>query len=232
MVKPQAQTPTHFSASSNPPSAIKRKKFEDEDLSGPSSKKQRTRVSFSCGKTDQDLSARLARLEHIIEMALPQYCIPASFRSPANASTSQQRSISDGDDDSPSQNEDQDPSGGSFQSGKWYGKSALGSVAPGSVLEQLQNMGVSNEDGDKNSSRHPLDLKNFDITQIPPHTHVSVNGEGQTLIGEDLEPSAADNLKSLVQECGVSPHKISELLQELPPARLSDVLIDYYFSSM
>lgn len=48
----------------------------------------------------------------------------------------------------------------------------------------------------------------------------------------DLEPSAADNLKSLVQECGVSPHKISELLQELPPVRVSDVLIDYYFSSM
>lgn len=48
----------------------------------------------------------------------------------------------------------------------------------------------------------------------------------------DLEPSAADNLKSLVQECGVSPHKISELLQELPPVRVSDVLIDFYFSTM
>jgi len=48
----------------------------------------------------------------------------------------------------------------------------------------------------------------------------------------DLEPSAADNLKSLVQECGVSPHKFSELLQELPPVRVSDVLIEYYFSSM
>jgi hypothetical protein len=51
-------------------------------------------------------------------------------------------------------------------------------------------------------------------------------------IEEDLEPSAADNLKSLVQECGVSPHKISELLQELPPQRVSDVLINYYFVSM
>jgi hypothetical protein len=48
----------------------------------------------------------------------------------------------------------------------------------------------------------------------------------------DLEPSAADNLKSLVQDCGVSPHKLSELLQELPPQRFSDVLIDYYFSQM
>jgi len=52
------------------------------------------------------------------------------------------------------------------------------------------------------------------------------------IVGDDLEPSAADNLKSLVQECGVSPHKISELLQELPPVQVSDALIDYYFLSM
>lgn len=51
-------------------------------------------------------------------------------------------------------------------------------------------------------------------------------------LGEDLEPSAADNLKTLFQECGVSPNKISELLQELPPSRVSDVLIDFYFTTM
>lgn len=51
-------------------------------------------------------------------------------------------------------------------------------------------------------------------------------------LDDDLEPSAADNLKSLVQECGVSPHKISELLQELPPQRVSGVLVDHYFTSM
>jgi len=51
-------------------------------------------------------------------------------------------------------------------------------------------------------------------------------------IGGDVEPSAADNLKSLVQECGVSPHKISELLREIPPLRVSDALIDFYFSTM
>ncbi len=52
------------------------------------------------------------------------------------------------------------------------------------------------------------------------------------IVDRDLEPSAAENLKSLVQDCGVSPHKLSELLQELPPQRFSDVLIDYYFSQM
>lgn len=51
-------------------------------------------------------------------------------------------------------------------------------------------------------------------------------------VRQDSEPSAVDNLKSLVQECGVSPHKISELLQELPPQRFSDVLIDHYFAAM
>ena len=48
----------------------------------------------------------------------------------------------------------------------------------------------------------------------------------------DLETSAAEKFKLLVQECGVPAHKISELMQELPPARMSDVLIDYYFSTM
>lgn len=52
------------------------------------------------------------------------------------------------------------------------------------------------------------------------------------IIDAQAEPSPADNLKNLVQECGVSPHKISELLQELPPSRISDVLIDFYFDSM
>ena len=51
-------------------------------------------------------------------------------------------------------------------------------------------------------------------------------------VGDDSESSAADNMKSLIQECGVSPHKMSELLQELPPQRVSDVLLDYYFTTL
>lgn len=41
------------------------------------------------------------------------------------------------EDDSISQTEEQEPNGGSFQSGKWYGNSASGSIAPGTVLEQV-----------------------------------------------------------------------------------------------
>jgi hypothetical protein len=61
-------------------------------------------------------------------------------------------------------------------------------------------------------------------------------GLPQTLEGPssslDLERTPADNLKNLVLECGVSPQLVSELLQELPPQRMSDVLIEYYFTSM
>jgi hypothetical protein len=46
------------------------------------------------------------------------------------------------------------------------------------------------------------------------------------------EPSPSDNLKSLVQECGVAPHKLPELVQELPPKALCEVLVDYYFTSI
>lgn len=47
-----------------------------------------------------------------------------------------------------------------------------------------------------------------------------------------VEPSPADKLKALVQECGVPPHKLPELLQEIPPRNLSDKLIDFYFGSV
>jgi hypothetical protein len=47
-----------------------------------------------------------------------------------------------------------------------------------------------------------------------------------------FERSAADNMKHLVQDYGVSPHKIAELLHELPPPRFSAALVDFYFSSM
>jgi len=46
------------------------------------------------------------------------------------------------------------------------------------------------------------------------------------------EHSATDNLNALIQDCGVSPHKIAELLEELPPKNLMNDLIDYYFEHM
>lgn len=66
------------------------------------------------------------------------------------------------------------------------------------------------------------------IDQLPPDIFHS---ESKALLGP-LESTPADNLKRLVQECGVSPHKISELLHELPPRQMTDKLIDFYFTHM
>ncbi|SJL02129.1 uncharacterized protein ARMOST_05453 [Armillaria ostoyae] len=227
------------STQSNP---VKRKKVDDDD-SNPASKK-RSRVSFSCGechrrkqkcdrqvpcshcvarkvpdlckaytpgKTEQDISVRLARIEHIIEMALPQYCMPTTPNSSFDPHISEYRQNALEEDNS--QPEDQDPSGGTFQSGKWYGNSASGSIAPGTILEQLQNAFTSTDAEDKRLRR---DVRLNDII-VNGSSHLSATA----IVGSELEPTAADNLKNLVQECGVSPHKISELLHELPPLRTS-----------
>jgi hypothetical protein len=227
---------TQYSLPLSVPAPTKRKKLDDSEQSG-SSKKQRTRVSYACqechrrkqkcdrqvpcnhcvarkvpelckaytpGKSDQDLNLRIARLEQIIEMALPQF---AGFDDYDSSMPDQQRSTSILEDDAHSQHEDQEASGGAFQSGKWYGNSASGSIAPASVLEQLQN------------------------AVMPPKESSNNNDAIQSVVPV-LEPSAADNLKTLVQECGVSPHKIPEILQELPPERTSNALINYYFTSL
>ncbi|KIM46134.1 hypothetical protein M413DRAFT_441197 [Hebeloma cylindrosporum] len=246
-------------------SSGKRKKGDEEFVNGMVSKKQRTRVSFSCGechrrkqkcdrqvpcshcvarkvpelckaytpgKADQDLNARVSRLEHIIDMAFPQFCPPGTPHMYGTGSTGgRQRSPPSGDDDTRSQTEEQDPSGGVFQSGKWYGNSASGSVAPASVIEQIEHVAMPASGlGQHESPRSILADKSLKF-QSPSSKPNLLSSSTNDVVG-DLEPSAADNLKSLVQECGVSPHKISELLQELPPVRVSDVLIDYYFSSI
>ncbi|KAJ7781184.1 hypothetical protein B0H16DRAFT_1497372 [Mycena metata] len=233
------------SASSAGPS---KRKSKDDDENAPSAKKQRTRVSFSCGechrrkqrcdrnvpcghcvarkvpelckaympgKTDQDVSVRLARLEHIVEMALPQY---AHFGGDPSSSLDRRQ-----DDETRSLPDEQDPRGGTFQSGKWYGNSASGSIAPGSVLEQLEHV-VMPPGGEMKVL--PNGMMYNDMVLPPPNNAIL----DAVQIG--LEPSAADNLKTLVQECGVAPHKVAELLSELPPIRTSAVLVDYYFHTV
>ena len=66
------------------------------------------------------------------------------------------------------------------------------------------------------------------IDQLPPDIFHS---ESKALLGPS-ESTPADNLKRLVLECGVSPHKISELLHELPPRQMTDKLVDFYFTHM
>jgi hypothetical protein len=115
----------------------------------------------------------LARLEHIIEQALPQYFNSASQSSYESADR-RARSTSYGpDEDNRSMIDEQDPSGGTFQSGKWYGNSASGSVAPASVLEQVNvSMVVLILLSDTlftswQTSSLPVQIKNNGITLIP-----------------------------------------------------------------
>ncbi|KAG8928916.1 hypothetical protein FRC02_006221 [Tulasnella sp. 418] len=191
--------------------------------------------NYQPGKTE-DFSARLARIEHIIEIALPQYAnadftnppspLPLSASLPGqihespnghdlstngiwNHPSLQQpndldMTVNPSDRDrarsvssSPSgshKEEEHEPSGGTLQSGRWFGTSALGSVNEHPILDQLQS----------NPALQP--------------------------VIEDA--SISDRLKSLVQDCGVPPHQLSELVQDLPPKPLSDVLIDHYFASV
>lgn len=79
---------------------------------------------------------------------------------------------------------------------------------------------------DRTASR--LRLQNLD----QPEAEVDERAPSVDMDDEDIEPSAADNLNSLVQECGLAPHKITELMEELPPQRMSDALVDYYFETM
>ncbi|KAF8341422.1 fungal-specific transcription factor domain-containing protein [Cantharellus anzutake] len=43
---------------------------------------------------------------------------------------------------------------------------------------------------------------------------------------------AAERLRRLVSECGVQPHKVEELIRDLPPKSFADDLIDYYFEEI
>ncbi|CAG7848690.1 SubName: Full=Uncharacterized protein {ECO:0000313/EMBL:CCA69088.1} [Serendipita indica DSM 11827] len=142
---------------------------------------------YTPGKSENDLHLRIARLERIIEQALPNFAHDSLSDHGSPTLHNDARSRASSPDDPATK-------GGSLQSGgAYFGNSALGSVASMPILEQLQS-----------SSFVPtLD-----------------------------EPSPSDNLKSLVQECGVAPHKLPELVQELPPKALCEVLVDYYFTSI
>ncbi|KAL6309700.1 hypothetical protein BKA93DRAFT_722963 [Sparassis latifolia] len=247
---------SHQSTPEGTPGPSMRRKSEDEDPNRIS-KKPRTRVSYSCGechrrkqkcdrqipcshciarkvpelckaytpgKTDQDIHVRLARLEHIIEVALPQYSSHGNTPySDGHAGSERRRSSSLGPDEgNGSQPEEEDPSGGMLENGRWYGKSASGSVAAPVVLEQLQHMVVPGSASEHMSSGSSLSVNTL---------HTDLLAEPK-LLTTTPEPSAADKLKLLIRDYGFAPHKVTELISELPPRSLSHKLVDYYFSAI
>ena len=99
--------------------------------------------AYTPGKSEQDVNARLSRLEHIVDVTLPQI-LGQSLSSPSSPGATnpfQSRfggSRSTSPDEYGSQGEENDEANGTFDGGgKWYGKSVSGSVAPNSVLEQV-----------------------------------------------------------------------------------------------
>lgn len=69
--------------------------------------------------------------------------------------------------------------------------------------------------------------KSLSIDQLPPDIFQE---DTKTLLASAIS-TPAENLKALVQECGVAPNKISELLHELPPRPLAEKLVDLYFAA-
>ena len=96
--------------------------------------------AYTPGKSDQDLHARLARVEQVIATALPHYWNQGEGsvapEGGANGSVERQRSQSPSGDDRASQADDEDV--GVFESGRWYGASASGIVAAPAMLEKVR----------------------------------------------------------------------------------------------
>ncbi|KAI0677610.1 hypothetical protein C8Q78DRAFT_961708 [Trametes maxima] len=230
-----------------------RRKSEDELDSSRAHKKPRTRVSYSCGechrrkqkcdrqipcshciarkvpelcksytpgKTDQDIHVRLARLEHIIETALPHYWSQGTATPTSDGPHDRRRSLSPIDDGNRSQAEDEDPSGGIFESGRWYGKSASGLVAAPAVLEQLQNM-VPPQGAEHEAAGNSFGLNHTDIFKPD-------NKPGLA----PIEQTAIERLQRLIRDCGYSSERLQNMYNELPPRKLREDLIDYYFTTI
>ncbi|EIW69211.1 hypothetical protein TREMEDRAFT_31258 [Tremella mesenterica DSM 1558] len=60
----------------------------------------------------------------------------------------------------------------------------------------------------------------------------SMNGKSGTHLKLDIHGTPAENLRKIVTEFGVSPHKVQELVQELPPKPFADRVIDWYFTKL
>ncbi|ORX36464.1 fungal-specific transcription factor domain-domain-containing protein [Kockovaella imperatae] len=58
----------------------------------------------------------------------------------------------------------------------------------------------------------------------------SLDAKNRVKIKRDVHGTPAENLQRLITDCGVSPHKIAELVQELPPKHFADRIVDSFFS--
>ena len=121
---------------------------------------------------------------------------------------------------------------GVFYKGSWLGSSAVGSIASPIVLEQVCPTSKS-----LYHCTHRIQINHIvDHRESAIDSSFTTNGRLLSFAAQSTgvggEHSASDKLNALIQDCGVSPHKIAELIQELPPKNLMNDLIDYYFDHM
>ncbi|KAG8973764.1 hypothetical protein FRC05_008183 [Tulasnella sp. 425] len=180
--------------------------------------------NYQPGKTE-DFNARLSRIEQIIDQVFPQYASgeltspssPREFSANLPGTNGPWGSINNGSNDQLMEldrSQDDQKSTASSRSSS----PVPGPEPSGGMLEAGKWFGTSAL-GSVNS--RPI------IEQLQHSTSGNI---GATI--QEEHSQVTDKLKSLIQDCGVPPHKLSELVQDLPPRSLSDVLIDYYFTSI
>lgn len=189
------------------------------------------------------MNVRIARLEHIIEMALPQYCSQgnATPLSDTGGFHDNHRHASPIDDGNRSQPEDEDTSGGIFESGKWYGNSAAGLVAAPAVLEQVRIMFFSH------TVTHPIVVVSIQLQSMVPSPPAENSSGNTPLSGQfqrdvfnaDQKPTitpmdmpATERLQRLMRDCGFGTDRLQSMYDDLPSRKMRDDLVNHYFSTM
>jgi hypothetical protein len=99
--------------------------------------------AYTPGKSDQDIPARVARLESIIESAFPHLSGYPNTPSadPLSAMPGSGSVVDEDSDSSPDERQASDGrvyQGGRFEGGRWYGDTVSTSIAPTAVLEQVR----------------------------------------------------------------------------------------------
>ena len=95
---------------------------------------------------------------------------------------------------------------------------------------QLQHVNAGHDAGPRDPRHQPPRI-GLPVSH-PQNLIFEEEPDSPTPVLNRAEPTASDNLQCLIRDCGLSENKLSELLKELPPSKLTDTLINYYFKDM
>lgn len=205
--------------SQTPPAAAKRKKTATDldDGDDPAKKKARTRASFSCGECHRRKQKcdRQFPCSHCVARKVQHKCIPYTPGKPDQADVHLRLSRLE-----------------------QIIEIALPQYAHGDLSDypgRDRSISPGPEDENRETIAGILDsLPNGHQKPWNPEPTPAPNGSTPLfhhILPSSLEESSpSDRLRSLIEECGVSPHKVSEIAQELPPKDICDSLVQYYFT--